>query len=60
MNKYELVTILGLPADGVLIFGFTILLVLGLFWAAEVRQTAKVCKVTKAQLARFNKVHKDH
>lgn len=51
---------LGLPADGVALFGLSILVVLLAFWLHEVKSSAKVVKASKRQVEEFKKLHKSH
>lgn len=48
----------GLPADGVLIFVVSLVMVLIAFWVSEVRSCAKIVRASKSQVERFKDIHK--
>lgn len=54
-----MVTIFGMPADGVVLFVTCLVVALLAFWWHELRQTQKVVRLSKSQLAKYGKIHKN-
>lgn len=52
-----MVTIFGLPADGVVLMVTVLVLTLLAFWLSELRSCAKVVRASKRQVAQFKKLH---